>query len=102
MKKKTEEEKYSVFRFIIGEKGREIFNIWTWEKKLDENNQPTDEDDITIKLLMEKFEAYCLPKNNLVIERRNFFTRNQQSEETIDGCITELRNLSPTCEFQDI
>ena len=55
MKQKTEEEKYSVLLFIIGEKGREIFNTWTCEKKLDENNQPTDEDDITFKLLMEKF-----------------------------------------------
>ena len=102
MKQKTEEEKYSVFLFIIGEKGREIFNTWTWEKKLNENNQPTDEDDITIKLLMEKFEAYCLPRKNLVIERRKFFTRNQQSDESIDAYITELRNLSSTCEFQDI
>ena len=83
MKQKTR-KKYSVFLFIIGEKGREIFNAWTWEKKLDENNQPTDEDDITIKLLMEKFEAYCLPKKNLVIKSRKFFTRNQQPEETID------------------
>ena len=76
MTQKTEEEKYSVFLFMIGEKGREIFDTWTWEKKLDENNQPTDGDDITIKLLMEKFESYCLPKKNLVIERRKFFTRN--------------------------
>ena len=37
-----------------------------------------------------------------MIERRKFFTRNQQPDETIDGYITELRNLSSTCEFQDI
>ena len=29
MKQKTEEEKYSVFLFMIGEKGREIFDTWT-------------------------------------------------------------------------
>ena len=91
-----------MFLFIIGKKERKIFNTWTWEKKLDENNQPTDEDDITIKLLMEKFETYCLPKKNLVIERRKFLTKNQQSEEITDGYITELGNLLPTCEFQDI
>ena len=34
---------------------------------------------------MEKFEAYCLPKKNLVIERRKFFTRNQQPEEAIES-----------------
>ena len=50
---------------------------------------------------MEKFEAYCLPKKNLVIERRKLFIGDQQPEETIDGYITELRNLSSTCEFQD-
>ena len=102
MKQKTEEEKCSVLMFIIGEKGRETFNTWTWEKKLDDSNQPTDEDGITIKLLTEKFEGYCLPKKNLVIERRKLFTRNQQPEETLDGYIPKLRNLSSTCEFQDI
>ena len=68
MKQKTEEVKYSVFLFIIGEKGREILNTWSLEKKLGENNQLTAEDDITIKLLMEEFEAYCFPKKNLMIE----------------------------------
>ena len=61
MKQKTE-GKHSMFLFIIGEKGKEIFKTWTWGKKKDENNQPSDEDDNTIKLLMAKFEAYCLPK----------------------------------------
>ena len=41
------------------------------EKNLGEQNQPTDEDDITTKLLMEKFEAYCLPKKNSVIENKH-------------------------------
>ena len=99
---RTEEEKYSVFLFVIGDKGREIFNTWTWEKKRDADNIPTDVDDITVKLLMEKFEAYCLPKKNLVIERRKFFTRNQRPDESIDAFITELKNLSSTCEFQDV
>ena len=102
MKQKTEEEKYSVFLFIIGKKEREIFNTWTREKKLVQKNQPIDEVDITIKLLMERFKAYWLPKKNLVIERRKFLTKNQQPEETINGYITELRNLSSTFEFQDI
>ena len=66
MKQKTDEKKYPVLLFIIGEKGREIFNTWTWEKTLGENNQPTDEDDSTIKLLMEKFEA-CLPNKWLTV-----------------------------------
>ena len=40
------------------------------EKTLGEHNQRTDEDNITMKLLMEKFEVYCLPNKNLVIEKK--------------------------------
>ena len=91
MNGKTEEEKYSVFLYMIGEKGRDIFNTWTWNKKRDANDEPTNEDDITINLLMQKFEEYCLPKKNLVIERRKFFTRNQLPGEPIDAYIIELK-----------
>lgn len=33
VKGKTEEERYSVFLFIIEEKLRQIFNTWAWEKR---------------------------------------------------------------------
>ena len=42
----------------------------------------TEEDDTTVKALFQKFEDYCLPKKNLIVERR-FFTRNQQHDEII-------------------
>ena len=35
MRGKTEEEKYSVLLFLIGEQGRDIFNTIEWEKKID-------------------------------------------------------------------
>ena len=52
----------------------------------------TEEDGITVKALFQKFEDYCLPNKNLIVERRRFFTRNQQNDETIDSYITQLRN----------
>ena len=55
-----------------------------------------------MKALFQKFEDYCLPKKNLIAERRKFFTRNQQHDETIDTYITQLRNLSSTCKFGDV
>ena len=58
----------------------------------------TEEGDITVKALFQKFEDYCLPKKNLIVERR-FFTRNQPHDETIDAYITQLRNFSSTCEL---
>ena len=32
MKDKSEEERYSTILLVIGERGREIFNTWTWGK----------------------------------------------------------------------
>lgn len=79
-----------MFLFITGEKGGEIFNTWTWEKKRNAAGQTTNEDDITVTLLMEGFEKYCLPKKNLISEKRNFFLRNQLPDTPIDAFITEL------------
>ena len=97
MKKKTEEEKYSVFRFTIREKGREIFNTWTWEKKLDENNKPTDEDDITIKLLMEKFwsimpskEQFSDRKKKLLHQKSAARGNNRWLHHRIEEFIADL------------
>ena len=41
----TEKEEYSTFLFFIGERGRELFNTWTWLKKVDADGNPTDEND---------------------------------------------------------
>ena len=68
----------------------------------DKSGAETEENNITVKALFQKFEDYCLPKKNFIVERRRFFTRNQQHDETIDAYFTQLRKLSSTCEFGDI
>ena len=95
MRGKTEEEKYSVFLFLIGEQRRDIFNTIEWEKKVDTQGNQTEKDNITVKKLFKRFEEYCLPKKNLVVERRKFFWKNQHDYETFDQFMTELR----TCEY---
>ena len=40
-----------------------------------------------------------VPKRNLTYERHSFFTRSQESGETIDQFVTGLRTLAKTCEF---
>ena len=46
---KSELERYSTFLYIIGERGREIFNNMEWQKKTNEEGKVTDEDDITVQ-----------------------------------------------------
>ena len=52
MSGKAEEEQSSIFLFVIGERGREIFNTFAWNKKIRDGAE-TEEDDITVKTLSE-------------------------------------------------
>ena len=61
MSGKTEEQQYSTFLFVIDERGREIFNTFTWNRKTRDVVE-TEENNITVKALFQKFEDYCLPK----------------------------------------
>ena len=102
MSGKTEEEQqYSTFLFVSDERGRQIFNTFTCNKKITDGVE-IEEDDIMVKGLFQKFKDYCLLKKNLIVARRRFFTRNQQHDETIDAYFAQLKNLSLTCEFGDL
>ena len=71
MSGKTEEQQYSRFLFVTGERGREIFNTFTWNKKARDGVE-TEEYDITVKALFQKFEDYCRPKKNLIVKEEDF------------------------------
>ena len=84
MRGKAEEEKYTMFLFSIGQQGRDVFNTMTWEKKRNAKGNATDKVNITVRQLIKNFEDYFLPKKNLVAERREYFWKNQNDDETFD------------------
>ena len=99
MAKKTEKEIYSFFLFSIGETGREIFNTWVWPKVVGDDGEPTDDgsrfiQEIMVAALFKKFEDYCNPKRNLIVERHKFNIRRQNPGESVDHYITELETLA--------
>ena len=58
---KTEKERYNVFLFLIGGRGRDIFNTVEWDKKVDAQRNQTEEDDITVKKLFKRLKnTACL------------------------------------------
>ena len=75
-----------------------IFNTIEWNQKVDAQRNQTVEDDITVNKLFKRFEEYCLPKKNLVVERRKFFQKNQHDHETFYQFMTDLKNLASTFE----
>ena len=85
-----EEIQVSTLLTCIGREARRVYKTFTWD---------TSESKNSIKTVISKFESYCLPRKNVPFERFKFNKRQQQTEESIDNYITELRQLASTCEF---
>ena len=92
MNEKSKKEKCSVFLYVIGQTGRDIYNAMTL---------PEDERD-KINVLFAKFEEYCKPKQNITIERYRFNSRVQGKLETVDQYITELKLIPKNCSFGEL
>ena len=83
-KKDDNETKVKLFLYLIGSKGREIYETMKFE---------TPDKDRTIEELLKLFDEYCDPKRNETVERHKFFMRNQEAGESFDKYLTELKIL---------
>ena len=77
----------------VGDEGLDVYNTFTFQSEADK---------LKYKDVMEKFEAYCVPKTNVIMERFHFNKCTQNATETADQYITRLKALSQTCEFGDL
>ena len=74
----------------VGNKALDVYDTLIWDRVGDE---------MKIDKVLEKFDQYCKPKKNVSYERYVFFSRAQESNETIDQYVTTLKKLCETCEF---
>ena len=73
-----------------GEKGRNIYS--TWNLTADQKKQ--------LSVHFEKFESYCKPKSNNIYSRYQFKSRIQESEESFEHFVTDLKVLFKECGYQ--
>lgn len=59
----------------------------------------TDLDKETVQSVLAKFEEWCTPKKNELMEHYKFFTRKQDSEEPFGKFYSDLRVLVKSCGF---
>ena len=52
-------------------------------------------------LVMKRFDAYFIPKRNVIHERTKFHLRVQQAGENAESFYRSLKELSETCDFKD-
>ena len=50
-------------------------------------------------MILEKMKEYCIGECNETYERYVFNRRDQESNESVDVYITELRKLAKTCNY---
>jgi len=62
--KKSDKIKSSILLTCIGNKGRDIYNTFTWGE---------EEDHLNFKLVVEKFNQYCAPRKNITYLRQHLY-----------------------------
>ena len=78
---------------MIGDEALDVYNAFTWE---------SEGYNVKMDKVLEQFEHFCEPRKNTIYERYLFFSRGQESGESIDKYATALRNMADNCEFQDL
>ena len=84
MSKSSEKEQCAAFRYVIGHDGRDIYNTMKFTEA------QTDKIDV----LFAKFDEYCEPRRNTIMERYKFNTRVQRDDEAADRYVTEIKLLA--------
>lgn len=77
---KNQKEKCAAFLYIIGVENR-IYHTFNFTE--DERNK--------VNVLMSKFETYCSAKQNTTFGRHKFNTWMQNTNESVDQYVTELK-----------
>ena len=82
----NDRRKVALMLSLIGQDAMNIFNSFN-----------VDEETVKYNDLVKLFDDHFTPKKNLTVERHKFLSRRQQSDESIDDYVTDLKNLSLTC-----
>ncbi|CAH0721942.1 unnamed protein product, partial [Brenthis ino] len=84
----TDSRKVAILLNFIGSEALEIYYSFG-----------LDLDDLSFDDLCNKFDNYFTPKINITVERHKLFSRKQAPNESIDTYVTDIKNISHSCEF---
>ncbi|GFS53086.1 transposon Tf2-9 polyprotein [Nephila pilipes] len=76
----------------IGSEGLEIYNTFKFESSESKTNYSE---------VLQKFEDYSSPRQNVVYKQYKFFSCVQLEGQTIESYIAHLKTLASTCEFAE-
>ena len=90
---KSDKVQTSILLMCIGQKGRDVYNTFTFT---------TPDDKLKLKPVLEIFTEYCQPRKNITFLRYKFFSCRQKDGQLFDDFVTDLKKLSAECEFSEL
>ena len=91
LNKEDDEIQISALIYSMGKQAEHIYKSFTLEKKGEEDYET----------ILERFDAYFVPKRNVIHERARFHQRRQYAGESVEAFIRSLYELAENCDFAD-
>ena len=91
--KKEIKVKSSIILSCIEPQGREIYNTFTFSQ---------EEENFDYIVIAQKFENFCIPRQNITLLRYKFLTYKQKEGQSFDKFMTQLKKLSSDSEFGEL
>lgn len=89
--------KIATFLHHLGPRGIEVYN--TIMDRPFTSTTPTGTEE-KLEDVIKKFDEYCMPKKNVVMESFKFHTIKQKENQPVTEFVTELRTQLPYCAFK--
>ncbi|GFW68435.1 transposon Tf2-9 polyprotein [Trichonephila clavipes] len=86
---RTDKIKIAILLNLLGSEGLEINKTFKLESKTNFSE------------VLQKFEEYCSPRQNVVYERYKFFSCVQLESQTIETYVAQQKTLASTREFSE-
>lgn len=100
MDKKSETQKVKLLLYFHGRNGREMHSTMNFQTTDEHGNKVNiEEKNITVKMILAKFDKHCYPKKNETVERYKFYSRSLQSGDTFDKFLADISILADTWNF---
>ena len=91
--RKEDQIRVATFLTMSGDEALNVYNAFTWD---------SEDDKVKKDKVLEQFETFCEPRKNTIYDMYLFFSRGQESGESMDKYAAFLRNMADNCECQDL
>ena len=93
-------KKRSLFIYLLGKKGQQIYKTLTIKNAKGEMIENDDEK--KLEMVIEAFKDYCKPMKTLTVDRVEFLLKEQSKDESFEDYLLNLKSSSKDCEWYNV